>query len=1337
MRRTSQFVTVHTEGGLLPTDLLQRVVEGDPSLAGIGPEAYHLGPGERINEAVTRSWNRLTGAFAAFEEQLAQAPANDKTATTLTRKWLQALLQELGFGQVQTAAAVEIDGKTYPVSHGWGHVPIHLVGALVALDTRTEGVAGAARVSPHGLVQELLNRSNVHLWAIVSNGRRLRLLRDHASLTRQAYVEFDLEGMFSGQVYSDFVLLWHLCHQSRFEGDPPEKCLLEQWASDAAQKGTRALDDLRRNVEAAITNLGQGFLAHPDNAALREKLRSGDLSTQDYYRQLLRLVYRLLFISVAEARDLLLLRVPAGIETARLRYQRFYSLDRIRTLAEVRRGANHPDVWLQLQIVMRALSSDSGEPALALPALGSFLWSAQAMPDLESALLGNRHFLEAIRALSRIEDGKVIRSIDYRNLGSEELGSVYESLLELHPDLHPDTAAFALKTAGGHERKTTGSYYTPTSLINELLDSALEPVLAEAAAASDPEESILALTVLDPACGSGHFLIAAAQRIAKRLATTRTGDDEPSPEALRTALRDVVMRCLYGIDVNPMAVELCKVSLWMEAVEPGKPLGFLEHHIVCGNSLLGATPALLERGVPDEAFKPLTGDDKAIVSAWKKRNKDERKNRVGQGVLQLGSSAADLARPIADGIAAINAISGDDAAQIHEQERRFADLQRSTAALRAKFHADAWCAAFVAPKTKGAPVLTDSAVRRIASDPTTVEPELLKSVRLLAEQFNFLHLHLAFPTVLQPSTATDDEPCGWGGGFSVVLGNPPWEKVRLSEKEFFVVRAPEVAQAAGAKRKRIIEQLQVVDPALWDEFRSALRAAEGESHLLLSSARYPLCGRGDVNTYAVFAELMRDAVNPTGRVGVIVPTGIATDDTTKLFFADCVDSRSLVSLFDFENRKALFADIDSRVKFCLLTLAGTDRPSGAAAFAFFVHDPADLSEPDRRFTLTSDDIALINPNTKTAPVFRSRRDAELTAAIYRRVPVFVREGHSDGNPWSVDFSTMFHMTGDSSLFRSSTELDSAGAKLDGNIWHKGGQRWLPLYEAKMMWFYDARAADVVISATALVRQGQPSALTDLDKSDSTRLPNPRYWVPDAEIDGRLKGWQHDWLVSFRNVTSPSNERTLVPNVCPRAGLGHSSPALFASGRVDASVKLCTLLASFVIDYQARQKLGGTNFTFFILKQLPVLTPEAFDAPAPWETIRTVGDWFMPRVLELSYTAWDLEGLGKDLGYDGPPFRWDPPRRELLRAELDAACFHLYGIERGDVDYIMETFPIVKRMDIAAHGEYRTKCLILDAYDAMTSAIRTGEPCETILDPPPADSSCAHAESTRPDWAKSG
>jgi N-6 DNA Methylase len=612
-RRAEQFTTLRTEGGLLPAGLLGRVAAGDATLPGLTPDAYHLAAGERFGEVINRAWLRLVGAWAGFRDTLAKLPDADLAQGMTRERWLLILFSELGYGRLQPARAIEADGQPFPVSHEWGATPIHLVGARVPLDRRSAGVPGAARSSPHSLVQELLNRDPDRLWGFVSNGLRLRLLRDNLSLTRQAYVEFDLQAMMDGEVYSDFVVLWLLAHQSRVEAGRPEDCWLERWSIEARTQGTRALDHLRDGVEAAIVALGNGFLAHPANGPLRTALQDGQLESRAYYRQLLRVVYRLLFLLVAEERDLLLL--PEADAETRRRYANYYSASRLRELAERRRGTRHTDLWTQVQLVVRFLGSADGCPALGLPALGSFLFSSAATAALNSCALANTDLLAALRALSGREDQRAgyRQRFDYRNLGVEELGSVYESLLELHPEVNVPAARFNLRL-GGSERRATGSHYTPPAILKRVLDFALQPAIARALAAADPEAALLDLRVLDPACGSGHFLIAAAHRIARAVATVRTGEPEATPLEVRHALREVVARCLYGVDVNPMAVELCRVALWLETLQPGKPLSFLDHHIRAGDSLLG---------VP---LGPTVARNRAAVDAHRKALED----RIGE-----------------------------------------------------------------------------------------------------------------------------------------------------------------------------------------------------------------------------------------------------------------------------------------------------------------------------------------------------------------------------------------------------------------------------------------------------------------------------------------------------------------------------------------------------------------------------------------------------------------------------------------------------------------------------------------------------------------------------------
>ena len=862
-RTRDLFLTVRTEGAILPSDLLERIAAGDPDLGGLTPEAYHLPDGEKITETTNRAWNRLLAAWSGFRSASERLPATD-AGTTLTReKWLLPLFQELGYGRLLTVKAVEIDGKSYAISHGWNLTPIHLLACRVDLNTPSQRVAGASRSSPHSLLQEFLNRSPGHLWGIVSNGLRLRILRNNASLTRQSYVEFDLEAMMLGEGYSDFVLLWLLCHQSRVEAESPSDCWLEKWSQSSRERGVRALEQLRTGVEDAITFLGRGFLAYPANGQLRTRLRSGDLDAQDYYRQVLRLVYRLLFLFVAEDRSLLLL---PGEErgAARLRYVRYYSTARLRRLAERRTGSRHGDLYVSLRLVMQKLGSDTGCPELGLPALGSFLFSPTAMPDIEGCDIANHDLLDAVRALAvTVADG-ALRSVDYKNLGAEELGSVYESLLELRPELNLDAPSFGLTTATGHERKTSGSYYTPTSLIDCLLDAALEPVLDEAVRAPDSEAAILKLKVVDPACGSGHFLIAASHRVAKRLAAERTGDEEPSPDALRKALRDVIGHCIYGVDVNPMAVELCKVNLWLEALDPGKPLSFLDHRIQCGNSLIGATPALLTAGVPDEAFDPAEGDDKKVCQRYKKLNQQERLGR--QSLFDENLQPWDQLGNFAAGLLSLDNLSDDTIEGIREKERIYEEAVRSSGYLFGKFWADTWCAAFA--WRKGGEItyaITEEVFRRIEHNPYAVDPWLRTEVERLADAYRFFHWHLAFPDVFSlpaPSESASNTATGWNGGFSVVLGNPPWvrQETLKADKKFF---------------------------AMFESFRST------------------------VDSSVLFLERSLTITAPRGRVGILTPNKwfrVAYADGLRAFLRE---RARMFLLVDFGHSRNLFPDADT------------------------------------------------------------------------------------------------------------------------------------------------------------------------------------------------------------------------------------------------------------------------------------------------------------------------------------------------------------------------------------------------------------------------------------------
>lgn len=1311
VRHREVFTSIQTEGAILPPDLLKRIFSGDRDLDGLKSKDYHLSEREKLNEAINRSWNVLQGYWRSFltgKEKLAKGDLG----TTLTReRWLLPLFQELGYGRLLTHKAIDIESKTYPISHIWHKTPIHLVGCKVDLDRRMAKVAGAARSSPHSLVQELLNRSDDYLWAFLSNGARLRILRDNLSLTRQAYVEFDLETMMEGEIYSDFVLLWLLCHQSRVEADKPEEFWLEKWSKTAQEKGTRALDQLRDGVEDAIKDLGSGFLKHPINLALREKLKAGQLDKQDYYRQILRLIYRLLFLFVAEDRDMLF--DPDSKTEAQEFYIEHYSTTRLRRMAEKLRGSRHTDLYQGFRLVSEKLG-DNGCPELGLPALGSFLFSKnKALPDLETSEISNEDFLNAIRALAYTLDQGTLRAVDYKNLGSEEFGSVYESLLELHPDINIDAGTFELKAVSGHERKTTGSYYTPSSLVQCLLDSALNPVLDEALKKPNPEKAMLDLKICDPASGSGHFLIAAAHRVARRLAAIRTGDEEPAPEATRAALRDVISHCIYGVDLNPMAVELCKVALWMESLDPGKALSFLDHKIQCGNSLLGTTPKLLADGIPNAAFKSIEGDDTKYCSVLHRRNEHERQGQMTMWVSMAAESRATYGS-LCNRYRSIDEMDDASAKAVAEKEIQYERLLESSNYQHSKLIADAWCAAFVWPKQTDAPEpITEDIFRQVQSKTGRIPATTLEEIENLRDKYNFFHWHLAFPDVFyisQNRMESNLHKQDWSGGFDVMTGNPPWERIKLEERSWFAEYDTEIANARNtAERRQMIMSLQYSNPELFQKYKTAKRTAK--AIVALVRGVFPLGGVGDLNTFSIFADLFLTRISPSGLAGLIVPTSLITDYTYKDFFIHLIDNDLLREAIDFVNSTGLFPAVDRNQKFCLLTIGKQHQKK--AKFAFGLHVASEANK--KSIELGRNDFYLVNPNTRTCPAFHTTRDAALIMSIYKQIPILESKKSENSNDWKLDIWTMFHMSNDSRYFSESSE----GLVNRSDFW--------PLYEGKIIHQFDHRYSHARPPSAVGGIRGRADHISIDDKINPFLFAETRYCVQKTEILSRARG--HNWFFGYREIGGAvANMRSMIAAAIPFSAVNNKI-ILFApvnKAQFSFAPALLANLNSFVFDYILRQKMTGTSISIYIVKQVPVLHPEAYCQVRANMFELPILEWIKNRVLELSYTAWDVEKFAAEAcSYSGPPFRWGEERRHLIKCELDAMYFLLYSLKLEDVNFILDNFPILKRQEMRAFKKFRTKEQIISIYKRMRRATEFGESYKSFLDPPPADQLLAH------------
>ncbi|TCO58276.1 Eco57I restriction-modification methylase domain-containing protein [Actinocrispum wychmicini] len=1352
--RNQIFSAVHTIGGLLPADMLVRISEGK-DVKGCLPVDYHVIGSRSVRDDAERHWDYLRSVWTELRDRLPVAPEADTpadpTGLAITQ-WLLPFFAEFGFGELSALGLTGItsdDGtKTFAISHRWNHVPIHLAAWNVSLDKRP---GGAGTVPPQSLVQECLNRSDEHLWGVVTNGRQLRLLRDSNALATASYVEFDLEAIFDGELFSEFVLLYRLLHVTRFAvaDGAPSTCWLERWRTEAITSGVRALENIRDGVKNAITILGTGFLKHPDNAELRE-----NLDVHSFHAALLRMAYRLIFLFVAEDRNAL--HPTDAPEEVRRRYSSYFSSSRLRQQANRRRGTAHGDLYQCMRIVLHALGDEQGRPELGLVGLGGLFDDTSTDLPLKGRSLANVHLLEAVRHLSRVRDENRWRQVDYRHMGAEELGSIYESLLELVPKHSAVDRTFELIDRAGNDRKKTGSYYTPSSLIETLLDSTLDPLIDDAqklgeqkaAAAGNPDPAdtivaeLLSLTVCDPACGSGHFLVAAARRIAKRIAAVRESNPEPTLDAVRHALHEVIARCIYGVDLNPMAVELAKVALWLEALEPGQPLSFLDAHIKHGNGLVGATPLLLRDGIPSTAFKSVEGDDDAYAKFLRKQNDQERAGQTG--LFDLTTEAKVANATFAAGLQVIADAPANTLADVHQQAADYLDWENSAEYRHAKHVADAWCAAFMWRKTKDAPPAVTHEVFLRLQDPnaSAATQSTHDEIRRLREQYTFFHWHLTFPHIFAvPDDGTGVDPAtGWTGGFSCVLGNPPWDKVDFEDKKYFSVVEPSIAAIAGTARRTKIAKWARDNAEAGERYRAARRTQKSTFLFAASSGALALCGKGltikgvnSLQTDQLFAERFTAIVAPAGRIGCIIPTAIATGAGAQYLFADLTNRGAITLLYDFENRNKLFDGVDSRQKFCLLSLLGQDLRQPTAKFAFFLADTTDLDDADRVFALSPAEIDLINPNTGNLPIFRSRRDADLTAAVYRRLPALWNETKSGGNSWGLTFKRLFDMTDDSDLFRTREQLEREGWSSEGNVFVLGDKRMLPLYEAKMVHHFDHRWNSYHDTGNE-----DRHRLSLAEKRDPSVAADSRYWIAESGFIATVRGgkevdipgvterltameWRQDWLCGWRDVCRATDERTAIPALLPRTSVGHTLPLMLPRVSPALVAALVATQSSLVFDFVSRQKVGGIHMALMTWKQLPVPTPDMTEPHVSFIT---------PRVLELVFTAYDMAGLARDLDDSGPPFQWDEERRAQMRAELDAYFFHLYGIERSDVDYILETFQSdsgggLKNNEIAKYGTYRTKDLVLAEYDRMATAglsltgpLVDGENYTSTLTPPP-------------------
>jgi hypothetical protein len=1342
MARLATLARFEVSGEILSEDTIALLTAADCKLPGADMDVLEF----------AAAWDLLSDEWQRIRQDIGEYDTE-----RLRRRWIMPLLDLLGHNpQFLRSHPIYADGRAIPLTHRSGDVPLWFLDYKQQSDEKL--TTGRRRNSPHELFQEYLDLTDDN-WGILCNGKTIRLLHDyHKTLTRN-YVEADLESIFEALDIDAFRVVWRIFRAESFQAQAKGVRRIEKLCEQSRQEGAEIGKELRKQVLEAIRTLGNGFLAADHTGELQATLVGDPEAKMLFYQALLRIVYRLLFLLYIENK-------PGWTPAANPVWASSYSISRLREQAEEATSsrADGEDHWEGLKVIFGIIRN--GSEFFDIHPYGGELFDTGKLWRLDEACLRNSDLLLAIRLLTFFEDKKkkVSYRVNFRTIRIDALGSVYEALLDVAPAITPN-GIFTF--AEGTERKLTGSYYTPPELVAELIKSALVPViedrLKDVMTKAAKEAALLAIKVVDPACGSGAFLVQALDKLSEQLCLIRKEGEEPSELDIREARRDVVTHCIHGVDLNPMAVELCKFTLWLHVAHPKLPLSYLEPRIKHGNALIGvplkkqveAAKAKIEKekaeaikrgdmkaaaklvytgwpdNVPDEAFDPVTGDDKATAKRIKERNKKERE-QVAQTT--LGDDWIRIGR-LADWFGKVNDMPEDTIEAVRKKSEAYAEFVRGQAYEPARFTADTWCAAFfwplddeheIAPTTKW--------YRAVEKNPSAADYHLRLTVKRLAEQIRFFHWELEFPAVFAQ------------GGFDCVLGNPPWERIKLQEQEFFASRAVEISTAVNTVlRRTLIDTLGETNPALMLEFEEARHVTEAESKFIRQSRRYPLTAFGDVNTYALFAEMSLNLPNEYGRAGMVVPIGIATDDTTKAYFSHLVSRDKLRSLLGYENEGNIFVGVHHAFKFALLTIS-TAGDSDSAELAFFCRRINDIYNPIRRFTLRQNDFALLNPNTRTCPVYRTRTDADLTKSIYSRVPVVFNE-HDQVNPWEVSFRRVFDMNKPDVIKKCIT---------------KPQMEYVRMYEAKMMHLFDHRFGSYASRNAGRGFSALPET-TFSEYTDSNYQVQPFYWIAESEVTKALRDkWNRRWLLGYRDITSNVLIRTANATILPYGATDFTIRLLFPSA-VEFAACLLGNLNSVVFDYTCRQAVAGTHLSDYITKQLPLIPPNGY--------YKTDDTFISPRVLELVYTAWDIKPFAEDLGNDGPPFVWDEDRRALLRAELDAYYARLYGLNRKQLRYILdphglsdreledildpwedptcsgphllpanptqdfpgETFRVLKNneekpTEKGGFGEYRTRRLVLEAWARLETELGPVKPInyremlENQLPPPVAKSS---------------
>ncbi|NJP96395.1 hypothetical protein HCN51_44370 [Nonomuraea sp. FMUSA5-5] len=1291
---------VHTSGGLIgdviTDNLRQPDVEGDAKfLADVA--TFNDRTGQSPTKAqyasdLEAAFRTGVALWSAYADELRDGMDVSRIRDRLVLK----LLDLLGFQPVYQRSRLVAGGAGWDISHlGWvgdDAPPVHTT-AAADLDARIAG-----RRSPHEQLQGYLNAASVR-WGILTNGRMLRLLRDYHHTRSRGYVEFDLIAIFEASSYPDFLALWRLCHASRFQrlqpeaattdedlnsedsdeesggtgpvADDPPDTLLERLHAKALSAGVAAGKRVQPQVRAAISVLANGFL--DANHGLRHRMEADPDTGRDLYRELLTVLYRVLFLLFAEQRGMLNNADPLYDET--------YSLTRLRAVAtDGHAEPRRMDLWEGLKTTFQAFSNEEDAAKLGVYPYNGFLFDQIQTPLTSGARLPNLHLTQAIEALTTVQTGRVRMHVDYRNLGVEELGAVYESLLDYTLSIastatnvdgrtvRPGEAYLAPLSI---ERSDLASYYTSTDLVDLLLARSLDPLIEDTLAKAgdnqdDQVRALLGLRVIDPACGSAAILIGALDRIAYAVAKARSAPQEPRDTDLAHARREVLQRCIYGAEKDPFAAELAKVALWIHCVVPDEPLTFLDHHIVCGDSLVGWPLLDVPTTIPNTAYEvqKAKGAERAMLTKGLRRN--EQFTASGADLFQQGDVAFTLTLPD----------------ELHADEHTPADVRRKAAAYRSwrasdeyarwKKTADLWTAAFFWTDTDQRPPTSVEYAAALEGHP---DEELAKSAESLLSDINPLHWPLAFPEAYAAR------------GFDLVLGNPPWEQFKGEEQPFFKQHKPAIAAMTSETRKTAIAELEKSDPRLFARWKT-YQALQGRlAHYAKTCCRYTRTSN-EANTYVLFTEL---AARSSSHVGLIVKSGIATDAAQSPVWKRLLDQRRVRQVIDMVNQerngKRVFPAVAAVERFSIVHLGpASAEPVKASLLNFGVSEAA--SRPLRAWS--RNELRSVAPRTHTLLSTDNPAEIRLALELHDRFGTLDFAEEDGANPWRLRYATLFHSSGAREkglLLRGATlEADRFALGKDKRYRHPDGRVAVPVYEGQMAnrWDHRARTFEGFTGKDRYGRKPHIPWVTDAQHADPDFEVEPRYWMHEKVALKRMQEVVPEGhsVMALRDIGRLwTDRRVLRVAVMEPLPATHTLPVLVAP--TEQVLGIAALLNSMTLDFLVRLHMPGGHVTPWVLSQCAAPRPLALPAAAT------------EAAAKLTLTS---SRLAVCLG--GEPAPWDPAARERLDAHADALIAKAYGLSTADYETVLDHFALLAKIETKQFGDYRSKRLRLEAFEEI-------------------------------------